>query len=792
MSDVPITGANVVISQPAQQFGRTDVWQGLMYGKIYIGQIDKDPTDPQYQIEVWAEMEDGTLINVPQPLRTNAAGYPIYNGQLVKYVTTQGHSMAITDANDVRMAYYNNVLKYDPDQFSGSVGQADGLKVIGRCESVDQLRTISGNVDQWINVAAYAKGTRVGGGFFVWIDTLTRVDDGGVFFRVNDRGGWLRDLPDINMLNVNHFGALPDGSNDAIPAIQRMHAWSVAYAQSVGISPLYGPGVQLGEGKYAVSSMNTGAAEIPAFKIYGPTIFYGVAPRVSLVPLSTTTTTPVFTVNPRRLEVSSISWNPNGAPQPFVNNLCVRGSYTRVHAFVAQRAAGIQFQVLDSIDTLFDQCYTYECSASFLRGRWSNGNPGSWDHLTAIELANCNFSASTSVDPVIDVIRGAQCIMRNVWIDHAYCAADLSQGGWLLDTFIVENAQTPIKAQYAKIQKVNIRVEQGAGWDYNASGYTASMDSPANGGSGRIPTWVTNDYDQGDLELNVGGILHRNGLVVGWNGSHIIMNNTTSQPQWVYVGRVQMNTLGDSLKMRIIGSTGWETSTGELDRPATTSFGAGEATIMLESKVQGVETTGLRESHWFGEANCPIDQVRMVHTWSYNYIYVRMRDYCRKASVFIDSTGLTRLRAGTPFNWNAANTVMTQAEVDALANQYTVPARWSINKGIYAGNGLGMDLDDGDLLLFQNNRIQNFGNEFAPMMYNGERRYLNVRDLAVPMKYPFVTKAQLLALSPATYVAVPFLVSDARGTPYGRGTSRLCWSDGYQWTWADDLSVFTG
>ena len=167
MADATLASANVVISSPAQQFTRTGQFQALFYGKIYIGQIDKDPVDPKNQIDVFVEQEDGSLFKVPQPLRTNAAGFPVYNGKIVKFVTTAGHSMALYDARDVLQNYYNNVLKYDPDQFSGSVAGPDGLKVIGRCESVAQLRTIVGIKDQWISLESYNVGTHIGGGFFI-------------------------------------------------------------------------------------------------------------------------------------------------------------------------------------------------------------------------------------------------------------------------------------------------------------------------------------------------------------------------------------------------------------------------------------------------------------------------------------------------------------------------------------------------------------------------------------------------------------------------------------------------
>lgn len=789
MSDLPVVGASVVISSPAQQFTRTDQFQSLFYGKIYIGQIDKDPTDPKYQIDVWAEMENGTLEKVPQPLRTNAAGFPVYNGQIVKFVTTQGHSMALYDSKDVRQAYYSNVLKYDPDQFSGSVGRPDGMKVIGRCKSVDQLRSIVGTKDQWIALESYNEGTHIGGGFLFWVNNTTRRDDGGVFFRVNADGGWMRDIPDTSQLNINFFGAMPDGSTDSIPAMKRMHDWAFEEQDRIGLSRLYSMGIVLGPGKYAVSSWDLGAAEIQCFKLFGPTVFYGVSPRTTIVPMSQTTTTPVFSVYPRRMEVSNIYWAANGSTQPFIKNRCPRGSYVRVHAFVVTRNAGIVFQVADSIDTQFDQIYAYNGTASFLLGTWTNGEPGGWNHLTAIEFANCNFSAMKGPKPVIDCIRATQCIMRNVWFTDPGCAMDISQGGWMFDTLIVEGAQRPIMCKWAKVEMIHCRVEQGATWDWEASGYDASMDAPENGGAGRIPASTTNDYDQGRVEINQAGCYFKGGVHADFRYSEYTIDNAAPQGDWYYLGRICVRDLGDHVTMRFLGSTGWDNAAGAFDRPGATGFGGGETILNISAKSPNLERTGAAEAHWHNEGAGPISDFRIVHQWNNMFIYFKPRNYSRRISMMMDSTGKPRIRAGSPFYYVHAGTVVTAAEIANMQYATKIPARFSFNKGDFADNGFGQDLDTGSIILYQKNRVTKNGIEYMNFMYNGEQRYVRLYNTDNGHKMPFVSMAELRTMSPATFVACYVLVSDARGTPYGRGTSRMAWSDGYQWTWADDLST---
>ena len=108
--------ANVIVSMPSQLFTMARSFKAVANGKIYIGKIDTDPVNPENQIQVYVENEDGSHVPVSQPIIINAAGYPVYNGQIAKFVTVQGHSMAVYDAYGTQQFYFPNVLKYDPDQ----------------------------------------------------------------------------------------------------------------------------------------------------------------------------------------------------------------------------------------------------------------------------------------------------------------------------------------------------------------------------------------------------------------------------------------------------------------------------------------------------------------------------------------------------------------------------------------------------------------------------------------------------------------------------------------------------
>ncbi|MDN0681746.1 phage tail protein [Escherichia coli] len=150
--------ANVIVSMPSQLFTMARSFKAVANGKIYIGKIDTDPVNPENQIQVYVENEDGSHVPVLQPIIINAAGYPVYNGQIAKFVTVQGHSMAVYDAYGVQQFYFPNVLKYDPDQLRQELAGPNGYLLI---PSMDQHIKIQ----QWREEGDIRGWGAVDGGF---------------------------------------------------------------------------------------------------------------------------------------------------------------------------------------------------------------------------------------------------------------------------------------------------------------------------------------------------------------------------------------------------------------------------------------------------------------------------------------------------------------------------------------------------------------------------------------------------------------------------------------------------
>lgn len=158
--------ANVIVSMPSQLFTMARSFKAVANGKIYIGKIDTDPVNPENQIQVYVENEDGSHVPVSQPIIINAAGYPVYNGQIAKFVTVQGHSMAVYDAYGAQQFYFPNVLKYDPEQFKDTLHSASGADNVGYrgytvSEYLSHTALSFGNLNDCLSHDKYKIGDKV-------------------------------------------------------------------------------------------------------------------------------------------------------------------------------------------------------------------------------------------------------------------------------------------------------------------------------------------------------------------------------------------------------------------------------------------------------------------------------------------------------------------------------------------------------------------------------------------------------------------------------------------------------
>ncbi|MCK5611134.1 hypothetical protein KAR91_55185 [Candidatus Pacearchaeota archaeon] len=91
-------------------YPRTNEGKPISQGKIYVGSPNTDPTIPANQIQVSLRLEDGSTIQVSQPVMTSSGGLPVdSNGKAAEVIADLPASVAVYDSNDILQQYNSSV-----------------------------------------------------------------------------------------------------------------------------------------------------------------------------------------------------------------------------------------------------------------------------------------------------------------------------------------------------------------------------------------------------------------------------------------------------------------------------------------------------------------------------------------------------------------------------------------------------------------------------------------------------------------------------------------------------------
>lgn len=110
-----MTTNSLMVSMPSSPFTSPRALKVPSNGRVYIGAPDTDPVNPANQIPVYIQNEDGSEVQVSQPIIINTGGFLVYNGQISKFVVSQNYSMAVYDSYGVQQYYWPNLSTLDPN-----------------------------------------------------------------------------------------------------------------------------------------------------------------------------------------------------------------------------------------------------------------------------------------------------------------------------------------------------------------------------------------------------------------------------------------------------------------------------------------------------------------------------------------------------------------------------------------------------------------------------------------------------------------------------------------------------
>lgn len=191
---------NNVVINPYEYFADPTKGRPIFNGSVYIGQPDTDPEVPANQKQVYARQEDGNDVAIPQPVLTNAGGYPTYNGSVIAIVVDGPHSLKVNNKDGSQLLYSSNsyngiattddygsvLLATDAQAIAGTPGVIpDAERVrknhVAQVATIAALRALEPAFDgQQVSVGEFWPDTLLGGGVFVWDATRSKTEHNGV------------------------------------------------------------------------------------------------------------------------------------------------------------------------------------------------------------------------------------------------------------------------------------------------------------------------------------------------------------------------------------------------------------------------------------------------------------------------------------------------------------------------------------------------------------------------------------------------------------------------------------
>jgi len=198
-------------------------------GFVFVGEPDEDPEIAANQKQVTLLLQDGSSVDVGQPLRTGAGGVVMYQNSPVRILVDGAFAIKVLNSSSKQVYYVpNNVGFIDASDVSytsaatvedrlGNTGVADYIEF--RAIIIAELQD-----NDPINVAVRLAGFNGGGGPFVWSATnltaeVTSDPQGGKYVASNSDitgglGAWVR-VRDGDEVYLEDFGIFQSATGTA-------------------------------------------------------------------------------------------------------------------------------------------------------------------------------------------------------------------------------------------------------------------------------------------------------------------------------------------------------------------------------------------------------------------------------------------------------------------------------------------------------------------------------------------------------------------------------------------------
>lgn len=576
-----------------------------------------------------------------------------------RVVTITGGEMSYFPLSDLT-EQLNNILSVD------LLKSNDALCLIGQIQSFDELRKTKPRMEgARVSLRGWNTGTCCGGGDFV--GHLSKGTDDGGTIAAGNGFYWERVYNDAADLNVTHWGAVPDGKTDAVPAMLNMYNWSVAKMQGVGI--------RFPAGRFFVSQFKPGK-ELNIIRITGNATNFGYHSSTILV--SNTDENFMIELVARKVELANLIIRGTSTvdvqvKKGFFKNTIPGGQFFNMNCVRFEKMGGTCISLLDTLDTHMNQWYASECTGDIITATWSGQAKGVWDHTTAVELSNFNVQ-NCRLGKVFDLPRCTQSFIYNGWIEHCDNPGDITNGQWVITGFSMEDCKNKLKASYSRLVETARNLQSGSGIDYSADP--------------DLKEWLS-EWERGRVDIQNYGIYTDGSLEFGAMMSRNKLNNSAATAKWFRVGKFFSPAEGDQIDVNLVGTGNYLSAGAVLNDVDDTRQGGGNTLIRIQYKKDGAIG-----GTFMPTGSSPVLAAKIVKDGSRFVLYVQLKGYTRNVIPIITATGSTHFEKGVSFFFRADVAALADAEIAALTNVSDISEQWSV--GQKAGVGA---TNEGDLIL---------------------------------------------------------------------------------------------
>ena len=254
--------ANRVILSP-EYFPNPVIGRPLSNADIYVGVVDLDPKILSNQKQISVLREDGTTVEVSQPISTNGGGVPVYSGEYVTILVDGSYSLRVDDKTGAQVYYIPK---------NSLINSNDGF------DSIADLKATTDTLEegQIVSVLGYYTAAENRAWRFQWHTSdlsseVTSDPMSGIYVAPDSdptgASGAFSRLWE-GAINPIWFGAVGDKTTDDTASVQA--AVNIAYANPMNPIDLEISGRHLLTGEITItSSLNIATARDKSFTIFG-------------------------------------------------------------------------------------------------------------------------------------------------------------------------------------------------------------------------------------------------------------------------------------------------------------------------------------------------------------------------------------------------------------------------------------------------------------------------------------------------------------------------------------------